>query len=559
MTSFFKQITAPDCGVQKCGTQFRSGSNLHPPLASKDQSTRRPRFFFSLSAFLVATVIVGCSDQQGASVSARADSATAGEITPSATADTPVSVVQQPNPENTGSTQPVSPSTNAPDASGPDTVTQSEPVAQPTPTQPTPDNSFGSFSIGLAPETTSLTEGDTNGIAISVILERQDRHISPVSLQVTEQRGDQLQGLQVSFDTQTIPGNQNSTGIRIALPIAAGPIQPHSRFISVVASDGRDTVTAGFDLNITPVAAPDVYLLIGQSNMTGGSAYGSREGGAGEPDETHPRIEQLNAERNSEDIFDAEWKFTDESVNVMSRTFTLAEDPIHSPLLPRADQKYGNQIGPGLSFAKAMLPYTTQKIILVPGGWSATSFCRSSNPLLGWNTQPTDGQTFGSTLLLDRAVLRTSVALRESGGIFRGILWHQGESDSNNTACAQAYESNLVKLVNAVRTRTREDRRGGAARGPNAPIPFIAGTMSKGDDGRGEFSYFGETKDLVDAAHRNIGNLVPYAATAVADDLVPPAYPCGANSCVHYGATALREIGYRFHTSLQEVLRANRQ
>ena len=57
----------------------------------------------------------------------------------------------------------------------------------------------------------------------------------------------------------------------------------------------------------------------------------------------------------------------------------------------------------------------------------------------------------------------------------------------------------------------------------------------------------------MDAVHRNIGALLPYADWVNNDDLVPPAYPCGSSSCVHFGATANREIGRRYYEALKRI------
>ena len=160
-------------------------------------------------------------------------------------------------------------------------------------------------------------------------------------------------------------------------------------------------------------------------------------------------------------------------------------------------------------------------------------------------------------MLLDRALTRLDLALAESGGIFRGIIWHQGEADSNNTTCASAYEENLINMISHIRTTTRPDRRGLSGRGENVPIPFVIGTMSKGDDTRGMFSIFSNDKQMVDNAHRAIQNRIPGVTHISADDLVPPAYPCGQSSCVHFGATAYRELGLRYSQGMRRLQTSN--
>jgi len=149
------------------------------------------------------------------------------------------------------------------------------------------------------------------------------------------------------------------------------------------------------------------------------------------------------------------------------------------------------------------------------------------------------------------------MTLRDTGGVFRGMLWHQGEADSNNTVCAERYESNVINLANRIRREAFEDARGQGARGDNASIPFILGTMTRGADERGDFSVFSDTKQRVDNAHRNLPNILSFSATATGDDLVPPGFPCGQGSCIHYGAAAYRELGFRYYQALQRVINNN--
>jgi hypothetical protein len=135
----------------------------------------------------------------------------------------------------------------------------------------------------------------------------------------------------------------------------------------------------------------------------------------------------------------------------------------------------------------------------------------------------------------------------------RGILWHQGGADSNNADCAASYATNLAKLAARIRLEARQDSRGSHARGESAVIPFMVATQSKGDDERGRFSEFNSSKQQVDAAQRMVGSYIAHADFVNNDDLVPPHYPCGQVSCVHYGAAALREQGRRFFAAIKRI------
>ena len=190
----------------------------------------------------------------------------------------------------------------------------------------------------------------------------------------------------------------------------------------------------------------------------------------------------------------------------------------------------------------------------MPAAWGATGFCANSMDGLAWNARDTPESELGGKLLTERALTRLNLTLRETGGILRGILWHQGGADSNDPACAARYADNLQRLVRRLRREARVDARGGAGRGDGALVPFIVATQSRGDDERARFSRFGEAKRRVDEVHRNVADSVPHADVVNNDDLVPPAYPCGQSSCVHFGAAALREQGRRFDAALQRIL-----
>ena len=115
----------------------------------------------------------------------------------------------------------------------------------------------------------------------------------------------------------------------------------------------------------------------------------------------------------------------------------------------------------------------------------------------------------------------------------------------------------MIALVNRIRSEANVDARGQDARGDNAAIPFILGTMSRGNDERGNFSVYSPTKQIVDNAHRNLPNNLPFTDLATGDDLIPPDFPCGAGSCIHYGAAAYRELGFRYNQALQRVVNGN--
>ena len=131
----------------------------------------------------------------------------------------------------------------------------------------------------------------------------------------------------------------------------------------------------------------DLYLLIGQSNMAGRGV-----------------VEQID-------------RTPHERVFMFGKagTWLAATDPIHF------DKPEVVGVGPGFSFGKAVACYDqTRKIGLIPaavGGSSITSWKQG-----GFHEQ-TGSHPY------DDAISRAQIAMKH--GTLKGILWHQGEADSN--------------------------------------------------------------------------------------------------------------------------------
>jgi hypothetical protein len=121
----------------------------------------------------------------------------------------------------------------------------------------------------------------------------------------------------------------------------------------------------------------------------------------------------------------------------------------------------------------------------------------------------------------DDAMVRAKLALQ--AGTLKGILWHQGESDSN-PQLAPVYEPKLLDLVKRFRAEL------------NAPnVPFIAGQM-----GRFSGAPWNENQIRVDQAYRDLPGKVPFAAYVSAEGLKDK----GDN--LHFDADSFREFGRRY-------------
>jgi len=387
----------------------------------------------------------------------------------------------------------------------------------------------GAFSLSIEQTAYNLQEGSTQGVDIPITIQRMDSNDAPINLTVEAANAVDSTNITSNFSVDTLDVHESQSILNLRLAIDVLPILAQQRRFIIRASSGLVEENLSVTVAVAPVARDDVYLIVGQSNAVGFSEVGAKDAGVGGFDEPNLRIRQANVARNSQILFNETEDFTDIDLNFSTPVIVTAEDPLHE------------------------LHNTSRSIVLVPAGWPGTGFCVSPFTAGSWNPQPSANPALGNTLLFDRAVTRVNQALSETGGILRGILWYQGESDSL-PACAPLYEDNLVSMVQVLRTVVNEDARGSEARGPQANIPFVAGTMSMGIDERGDFSDFNPHKTMVDTVHRNIPSLIPFSDVVINDDLVPAnGFPCGFGSCVHFGASALREMGVRMHAALERA------
>ncbi len=413
------------------------------------------------------------------------------------------------------------------------------------------------FTIRSQATSLDLREGDTAGLDIPLDLTRSDGHTAEVNLSITGVSDQDSAFVSTAFSSNSLTTSSNQANVNLRLDVGVLPLLEQQRTFIISASDGVETDEHTITVNVKPVERDDVYLLIGQSNMVGFGGDGTKQAWPGGEDQPNERIKQFNVTKNGEfDVFLSPADYTDVGKNFRDPLITNAIDPLHIPVDEFTQNKAETYIGMGLTFAKTALPSTSRNIILVPAAWSGTSFCNTSVAPAHWNARPTDAAHHGNTLLFDRALTRINHALIESGGILRGILWHQGESDSNEE-CSLQYGYNLMTLISEFRSRIVEDARGEVARGPQANIPFVAGTMSRGIDDRGDLSEFSPEKQIIDNVHRNINSLTSHAEVSILDDLTPAnGYPCGNTSCIHFGSRALREMGRRYYSALVNAAQA---
>lgn len=221
-----------------------------------------------------------------------------------------------------------------------------------------------------------------------------------------------------------------------------------------------------------------LFLLVGQSNMAGR--------GVVEPEDKtpHPRVLMLTKE--------GRW--------------APATDPMHFDK-PAAGVGLGKTFGRIIAEAR---PGVTIGLIPCAVGGS---------PIDTWVPGALDAAT--STHPWDDMMKRARTAL--TAGTLKGILWHQGESDSK-PELAPAYEAKLHALI----ARFRKDL--------SAPeVPFIAGQMGRFAD-----VPWDSAKSRVDQAHQALPGKVPHTAFVSAEGLKHK------GDKVHFDSAALRELGKRY-------------
>lgn len=228
-----------------------------------------------------------------------------------------------------------------------------------------------------------------------------------------------------------------------------------------------------------------LYLLIGQSNMAG-------RGVVEEQDKVpHPRVIMFTKEL----------------------AWAPATDPLHF------DKPTIAGVGLGSSFGRVMAEADSRVTIgLIPCAVGGT-------PLSRWSK--------GGDLY-EQAVVRARAAVKD--GTLKGILWHQGESDSGNESTARSYGERLAKMV----TDLRDELGAG-------DVPFVAGKL-------GEFR-MDETKSGKPSFWPVVNEQIASLPTRVKQAAFVESTGLKAKSDgIHFDSPSLREFGRRYAAAMQKLL-----
>ncbi len=242
--------------------------------------------------------------------------------------------------------------------------------------------------------------------------------------------------------------------------------------LAVLATCGMGLMSAQ---SPDPTTKLDLFLLIGQSNMAGR--------GAVEPADREPIPHIFSLNR------DLAW--------------VPAVEPVHF------DKPF---VGSGMarSFARTLLAaHPSASIGLIPCAVGGSSL----------NEWAPGGKLFTDALARAREAMKA--------GTLRGILWHQGESDTGSEELASTYRERWNTMITALRKEL----------GASA-VPVLIGAL-------GEFVYKENGGKMAFAPLVN-QQLASIPLTVPATIFVPSAGLVHKGDQVHFDAPSLREFGRRY-------------
>lgn len=225
-----------------------------------------------------------------------------------------------------------------------------------------------------------------------------------------------------------------------------------------------------------------IYILMGQSNMAGRGKltdYYKKQ--------RHERVIMLTK--------DNQWK--------------PAVHPLHF------DKPKAAGVGPGLTFGIQMAEaYPAITVGLVPCAVGGTSIAK-------WVPGAVDSVT--RTHPYDDALIRIKEAMKR--GVIKGIIWHQGEGDSNVRSSA-IYLDNLAALIGRIRKETG-----------NPALPVVVGQLAR----------YRERYHLINQQLTNLPGRVPNTAVVSSEGL------WHKGDGTHFDSPSAAEFGRRFADGMLQL------
>ena len=125
----------------------------------------------------------------------------------------------------------------------------------------------------------------------------------------------------------------------------------------------------------------------------------------------------------------------------------------------------------------------------------------------------------------------------KSSGTIKGILWHQGEHDSQREADANNYQRNVSSMLGGVRDRVNDPT-----------LPVVVGGLGRFLTARPDFPFF----EIVNDTLQRLPQTVAHCGFASSEGLMDK------GDSLHFDAQSQRELGHRYATVYQLLTEAIR-
>ncbi|MGN6505142.1 MAG: sialate O-acetylesterase [Tepidisphaeraceae bacterium] len=255
----------------------------------------------------------------------------------------------------------------------------------------------------------------------------------------------------------------------------------------------------------------DVYLAAGQSNMDGRGSTSDLTGSLS----SYAAVQQnvvINYGNPVNGLSMTGWTNLKPGYSV---------DSTHPVALPSGT--FGPEVGFGAAMQAAEPAGREVAIIKVSQG--------STNLSSDWKPNATSGKQLFSLLINDAKSAMASVGGPGDTVTLRGMIWHQGESDtsggSDSASVEQTYQTELTNFINAVRSSL------------NAPnLPFVVGQIELNNHG-----------SAVPTAQQVVG-MTPGFYTGLASSA---GLPLG-DGTTHFNAQGQILLGQRFAEAMQRIV-----
>lgn len=253
-----------------------------------------------------------------------------------------------------------------------------------------------------------------------------------------------------------------------------------------------------------------VFILMGQSNMAGHGGIAPGDPYLPGDKDPVPHILVLDGQGTNADPRPRE---------------PIAWRPGAHRLHLRMDSE---QFGLGMDFAKEYLKtHPGVTVGLIPCAWGGAEI---------------NGLKKGTPIYAN-AMMRVAEARKI--GTLKGVLWHQGESDSVNAELAKAYEGKLRQLIADLRSDCGD---------PN--LPFLIGNLAEfygtcvADNHNARLPLINQVR----GALYRVGTETPNAAFVASTGLVPD-----DGHFVHFNRASYIEFGQRYARALAELEAKNQR